>query len=127
MSATGEQLELFAFDARVRREPVDPDGPVLQGPADITLTLPHPKLAWALARIEVHPHKDGRWMWSASVCGSGYKVGPKWGRFAPDQQAATRCAADEILAHIDRRTPDSMGISWSEWRQILRFARGAGA
>lgn len=89
---------------------VDPDGPVVQGDPAETLILPHPRLAWDLARIELHPHEDV-WMWSASSPASGhYKVGPKWGRFAACEDDAAHYAAQEILRGCERLRASKLGI-----------------
>lgn len=43
---------------------------------------------------------DGRWMWSVSwqigTSGSGYRIGPKWGRFAPSRAEAIEEAQAEF-------------------------------
>ena len=100
---------------------VERDGPVIQGKADVTLRLPHPRLAWDLAQIELHPH-DGLWMWSVQVCGGGYKVGPKWGRFAQTQSAAQHHAACEMLAKIEGMRPEGKGITAAQLAQIRDWA-----
>lgn len=117
------QLDLFTPSAPVLA-PVDPDGPVIQGAPDVTLRLPHPRLAWDLAVIELHEHEDGRWMWAVSGAGGGYKVGPKWGRFAATQEEAMRFAAIELHDKIKDRDPDGMSITPAQKSQILDFAKG---
>lgn len=109
--------------------PVDPDGPVVQGEPDETLTLPHPRMAWPLARIELHRHDDGLWMWSvSSACTSSYKVGPKWGRFAQTRDDALFHAAQELLSAIGRLSDISgLFISAAQVREIDRWARGLSA
>lgn len=105
------------------RLPLDPYGEVVQGAPDETLTLPHPCMAWPLARIELHRHTDGRWMWSASAAGSSYKVGPKWGRFAGERDTALCAAAREILDLAERVTaPDGFCISAAQLRQVKEWA-----
>lgn len=81
--------------------PVDPNGPVTPlGNIQETLRLPHPKMVWDTASIELHPHENGEWMWATSVCtgseGYSYQVGPKWGKFARSRSDALWLAADEI-------------------------------
>lgn len=107
---------------------VDPDGPVLQGPAQETLILPHPRMAWDLAEIELHPHGD-LWMWAASspCCGSR-KVGAKWGRFAACRDDAAHYAACEILRGAERLRASTLGvesacISAAQLRQIETWAQ----
>lgn len=103
--------------------PVDPDGPVITGAVDVTLRLPHPRLAWDLARIELHEHEDGLWMWSVQICGSGYNVGPKWGKFAATQADATYFAVCELLRNTEKMTPQGRGISPAQLKQIMDWAR----
>lgn len=47
-------------------------------------------------------------LWSSSyylqTCGSTYRVGPKWGKFAPDRLSAIR----EALAEFDDRVPAAL-------------------
>lgn len=123
---TATQLDLFAtLHPSPVIQPVDPDGPVVTGPIDVTLRLPHPRLAWDLAEIELHEHEDGRWMWSASTAGGGYRVGPKWGRFAATQSEAMHHAAREVIDRCDRiRDPASVGITAAQLRQIRTWAEG---
>lgn len=120
-----EQLSLFGQDRpRPTLEAVDPNGSVLQGAADVTLRLPHPKMAWELAEIEVHQHEDGRWMWAVGQSGGGYKVGPKWGRFAPTQLDAIRYGAAELLDWCDRNANqiDGMMIDRRQFDAIRAWA-----
>ena len=120
------QLSLFDAlrDPAIRRA-VDPDGTVVQGAVDITLRLPHPRLAWDLARIELHEHTDGLWMWSVQSAGGGYRVGAKWGRFATTQDDARHHAAAELIDNIARiRDPARAGISAEQLRQIRTWAEG---
>jgi len=118
-----QQLDLFA-PAQPLLQPVDPDGDVVHGSPDLTLRLPHPRLAWDLATIQIHQHEDNTWMWAVSCAGGGYKVGPKWGRFAATQEEATRFAAAELLEKAQGRSSQGMSISEREHQSILDFARG---
>lgn len=104
--------------------PVDPDGHVVQGAPDETLTLPHPRMAWPLARIELNRDcASGLWMWSVSIAGGGYKVGAKWGRFASTRDDALFHASRELLAKAARvRDPSSVGITAAQMRQIEAWA-----
>ncbi len=124
-----QQLSMFDL---IRQPPmiraVDADGPVVKGDPAETLILPHQRMAWDLARIELHPH-DGAWMWSASspVCGS-YKVGVKWGRFAETREDAAHYAAKEILRGAERlrATGNDLtgrGITMAQLGQIEAWAR----
>ncbi|MCG7522239.1 hypothetical protein [Ruegeria sp. Ofav3-42] len=89
-------------------EPVDTYGPVIQGDVDEVLTLPNKKqpLGAPTARIELHKHTDGRWMWSTSAeleCrGFGYRVGPKWGKFAASRDDALHWARKELCEKLSR-------------------------
>lgn len=100
-------MQLSLFDALrspaiVRR--VAPDGDVIQGDVDESLVLPHPRLAWPLAQIDLHRHIDGTWMWGVKFCadhhGSGYRVGPKWGKFAESRDDALFYACRELRANL---------------------------
>jgi hypothetical protein len=122
-----QQLSLFgAARPRPTLERTDPNGPVIAGPADVTLRLPHPRLAWDLAAIELHQHEDGRWMWAVHSSSGGYKVGPKWGRFAATQDAARTYAAGELLDWCDRNhgRTEGMSITAAQLDQIRAFAEG---
>lgn len=93
-------------------KPVNLELGVLSGEADITFTLPHKRLAWDQAKIELHQHLDGQWMWSVSFNagnhGAGYKVGPKWGKFAESKSDALFYASNELRFRLgdknDRET-----------------------
>lgn len=100
------QLDLFApVRAPAVVLTVEPDGFVVSGDVDETLTLPHPRYAWDRARIELHRHDNGLWMWSASYNygngGSGYRVGPKWGKFAETREDALHYAVAEMKQHLE--------------------------
>ncbi|GGO94981.1 hypothetical protein [Stakelama pacifica] len=99
------QLDLFAAaTAPAIRRPVKPHGKVVQGEVDETLTLPHPRMAWHRARIELHRHHAGLWMWSTSWqavnSGRSYRVGEKWGKFAESRDAALFHAVQEMRGGI---------------------------
>lgn len=103
--ADPRQFDMFAAIAPTRAPPIirraDPDGPVIQGKIDEVLTLPHPRLRWARARIELHRHTDGLWMWAIGYhddggSGGGYRVGPKWGNFASTRDDALFYACEEM-------------------------------
>lgn len=118
-----EQLDLFsALRQPAIIRPVDPMGSVVQGDPDETLTLPHPRLAWHLARIELHRHSDGTWMWSASMCGGGYKVGPKWGRFAATRDDALHWAVEELLERQAVRWSDGLFVTPAQYASIRAWA-----
>ena len=107
--ADPRQFDLFAppvplrAPAVIRR--VDPDGPVIQGKIDEVLTLPHPRLRWARAQIELHRHTDGLWMWATGYhddggSGGGYRVGAKWGNFAQTRDDALFYACEEMRTRM---------------------------
>lgn len=81
---------------------------VVEGEPDETLRLEHPKMAWDRATIELHQHTDGLWMWSTSAQagtrGFGYRIGPKWGKFAPDRASALHWAIKELTDQLDGNT-----------------------
>jgi hypothetical protein len=114
--ADPRQFDMFAAIAPVRVPAiirrVDPDGPVIQGKIDEVLTLPHPRLRWDRARIELHQHTDGLWMWATGYhddggSGGGYRVGPKWGNFAASRDDALFYACEEIRS---RTSGDSKAL-----------------
>lgn len=115
-----QQLGLFdALYAPAVVLPIDPDGHVVQGEVDEHYFLPHLRLAWHRAEIELHRHENGLWMWSASYkCdqqGSGYRVGPKWGKFAETRDDALFYAVREL--HDRLHDMDS-----ADAKQILTWA-----
>lgn len=85
---------------------VEPHGDVVKGPVTRKHVLPHPRMAWDSATIELHKHKDGSWMWGTNYHldggeGSGYRVGPKWGKFAPTEEDALYWACDELRQRLE--------------------------
>jgi len=89
------------------------DGPVVQGEIDHVFEIPGRNRS-PTARIEVHRHDNGYWMWAvqrhfSNDSGGGYRVGPKWGRFAVTRFDALFYACrelDEIARHaMARRGP----------------------
>lgn len=104
------------------------DGHVLQGEAQIKFVLPHPRYASPAARIELHPSRDGLWMWSASyntgLGSSGYKVGEKWGQFALTAEDALHYAVEElqgrlIKAHHDNKAAEKLAAKILTWAESL--------
>ncbi|MCA0027355.1 MULTISPECIES: hypothetical protein [unclassified Mesorhizobium] len=125
MTSAVQQLSLF--DAMHRPPvimPVDPDGAVLQTDPDLVFVLPHKRMAWDQATIELHRHDNGLWMWSTSVhCdsgGSGYRVGAKWGKFAESKADALYYAVREIEGRLERFDTPTAAL-------ILSWARGLAA
>lgn len=118
-----DQLGLFSYAPQPRiSKIVDPDGPVHQGDPDICHILPHPRLVWHRAEIEVHQHDDGSWMWAVSYqmsqSGSCYAVGPKWGRFAASPSDALYYAIEELRKRLDRRVDNA---EQKDRREILAW------
>ncbi len=120
-----QQLSIFdALMPPAIRKPVDPYGPTVDGEAHETLCLPHPRNAWNKARIELHQHDDGLWMWATqfqlSSWGGGYHVGPKWGKFAETRDAALFHAVQELKATLagKENTTDK------ERRELIAWAEG---
>lgn len=105
--------------------PVDPLGTVILTEIDERIVLPHPRRRWERACIEVHQHTDGLWMWAVqfhldSGCGSGYRVGPKWGRFAATRGDAIFHAAEEMREHLKRcHAPCKSKAVILEWLEAL--------
>lgn len=120
--------QLGLFDSLRRppvRLPVEAHGSVLDPSVnpDFTFRLPHPRMAWDRAEIEVHRHEDGLWMWSASFMaeseGSSYRVGPKWGKFAASREDALSFAVDELQARLGRKG-GSDAVLILKWLQALK-------
>lgn len=121
-------IEQLSFLGLMRSPPVcvevEPDGPVISL-ADIkeTLILPHPKMAWHRARIQLHPHGN-KWMWSTAYgldgdddySGACYQVGAKWGKFAQTREDALHWACEELRERLKKRkSPTANKIrSWLE-------------
>lgn len=99
--------------------PVDADGPVVQCNPDEVLRFAHPRLASDRARIELHRHDNGLWMWSTgwncNDSGSSYRVGPKWGKFADNRDDALFYAVGELKRALDAKNT-------AESREILAWA-----
>lgn len=98
------QLNLFDVLRRPAIvERVDPDGHVVKSP-DEEMVLPHPRLAWPRAVIQLHKHDTGLWMWGTGFHshnhGMGYRVGAKWGKFAESRSDALFYACQEIRSGI---------------------------
>lgn len=122
-------MQLSLFDtppAPALLRAVDPFGTVVRGKADETLTLPHPRLAWHLAEVELHRHEDGLWMWSVNTASGGYKVGPKWGKFAQTRDDALHYAKAELIEKTARmlERPDVFSVSPAQMRQVIAWAEG---
>ncbi|WP_022727266.1 hypothetical protein [Fodinicurvata sediminis] len=120
--------QLSIFDVIVPpaiRRPVEPYGNVVQEESHETLRLPHPRIAWGKARIELHQHSDGLWMWATnfnlSGWGGGYRVGPKWGKFADTRDAALHHAVQEIKGRVAKRARETTD---KERREVTVWAEG---
>ena len=101
--------------------PCDPNGPVIVSTADIAEVLEYTGKNISYFRIELHPHTDGLWMWGINYQvewrGSGYRVGPKWGKFAEDRDGALYHAREEMRERLHRLDPKSSasvrnGLAW---------------
>lgn len=105
------------------RVPVEPDGHVLQGRPEDVLRLD--LTGWMYAQIELHPGSRG-WMWGVQFHGpeggGGYRVGEKWGKFAPSRREALAEAVAEMLAECARHD-DRHGRT----AQVAKIRRWAGA
>ena len=120
--------QLSIFDV-MRAPPVSPDfeleDSVVKGQVDVSLQLPHKRMAWDQARIELHQHTSGLWMWGTGCNrggdGWGYRVGSKWGNFAETKDDALYYAIDEIRKRLHRsveKYPADAGImAWLETLQ----------
>lgn len=67
-------------------------GPVCTDDEIETFRCQHPTMRVDMARIELTQHTDGQWMWGVHLHvtngGFGWRVGPKWGHFAPTKSRA---------------------------------------
>ncbi|QND42327.1 hypothetical protein HB770_10960 [Rhizobium leguminosarum bv. viciae] len=120
------QLGLFdTLRSKPIRLPVAPHGSVLLAASDpdFTFRLPHPRMVWDRAEIEVHRHEDGMWMWSASFMadseGSSYRVGPKWGKFAETREDALFFAVEELEARIGKKAGSDAALIL-KWLNALK-------
>ena len=100
------QLSMFSlFRPEPVRRAVDPQGMVISGRVHTVLRLANPKEPdWDIARVEIHPY-DGRWMWATAFSidgqgGNGYRVGPKWGKFAASMEDAIYWAVQELQSAV---------------------------
>ena len=120
-------VQLDMFDLMVRAAeiwPVKPNGSVVKGTPDHILRLRHPKFASDIATIEVHRcRKSGKWMWSTAFhihhSGSGYKVGPKWGKFASSASDALHWAKAELCQGIHNRASAEENLKIKAWAEQI--------
>ena len=123
----GEQLDMLGLmRPEPIRGPVLAYGEVVQEEPHETFILPHPRLAWDMAVIELHQHESGMWMSGVQHASGGYKVGPKWGRFAYTRYDALYFAADELIewAHRSMSRLDTQFLSAAQLRQVIAWAKG---
>jgi len=113
-------IDLMRRPPVIRR--VETDGEVLQSEPDETIRLPHAKMAWDSARIELHRFGE-LWAWSTSVNtntgGWSYRVAEKWGQYAWTRDEALYWAAQEIIKRLKRRS--DLGGDAAE---IIKWAEG---
>ena len=115
------QLSMFPlFRPEVSRGEVDPQGMVVSSRVHTVLRLAHPKEDGKdTARIEIHPH-EGRWMWSTAFCidgqgSSGYRVGPRWGKFAASMEDAILWAVQELQANVSQYSQSRQRDDIQRW------------
>lgn len=113
----------MGFDAvrpvEIIRKPVDPYGSVIKDDPQVEVfefggRRLKPSGKAAQITIEIAPHTDGLWMWSASglirTAYSGYRIGPKWGKFAKSRRDAITAACNEL---VERDPPPEVN-NWLE-------------
>lgn len=104
--------------------PVDPDGPTVK--ADEVLEWGKPWSGFRYARIELHQHDDGLWMWARSFelaeRAATYRVGPKWGRFAKSRADALHYAIEDLLRDVEKAATTQAQKALA--RQIVTWTRG---
>lgn len=121
-------LDVLLPPPAIIRHPVDPNGPVIKDRAaiDEVIEIVTPRPCCSYACIELHQHSDGLWMWGQNVQlgssgGGGYRVGPKWGKFAHDRDAALYWAKEEVRQSIlGRASPKEH----SGARKLLSWVNG---
>ena len=102
--------------------PVDPHGATIpRSEIDEILRLPMKRYVGDQARIQLHRDRGlDLWMWATwhevEHGGGGYRVGPKWGKFAETRESALHWAINELLDRIaDYDTPQARRIrTWLE-------------
>jgi len=124
------QLSMFdLFREPPIRLAVDPDGHVIQDRIHTVLSLGHPRYAYERARIELHPHA-ALWMWATAYhldgdCGQGHRVGPKWGKFAPDLETALYWATQELQTALAPRRKSRSKDAILKWLSTVEPAASA--
>ena len=109
------QLDLFS--AHQAAERINPHGAVCtRDQIDDEINLGDRHLG---IRIQLARHHDGRYMWGTSfhtpTGGSGYWIGPKWGKFATTIMDALRCAKQEITENAS---------SFEHGKKVVRLLEG---
>lgn len=96
------------------QRPINPHGSVVQH--NINEVLEH---EYGVAKIELHQHEDGLWMWSTSFQfkehGRGYRVGPKWGQFTKTRNDALYWATRELQDQIAKHPEDERAHKTANW------------
>jgi hypothetical protein len=115
------QLSMFPLlRPEADRAEVDLQGMVVSSRVHTVLRLAHPmEEGKDTARIEIHPH-EGRWMWSTAFCidghgGSGYRVGPRWGKFAASMEDAILWAVHELQANVSQYSQSRQRDDIQRW------------
>ena len=111
------------------RKPCDPNGEVIHDDSQIeTLTFGAARLiggksAVPTVAIELAQHTDGLWMWATHTHfangGGGYRVGPKWGKFADTRDEALWAACYEIKERLAGKRDDPKVIAMIDWLDEL--------
>lgn len=122
-----QQLSMFDLDLFWPQPiigPVDPHGEVIQSHIHTVLELHLPKHRSASARIEIHPHEDGTWMWATGLqrpdgTGRSYRVGPKWGKFALRMEDAIYWGVRELRDAIANEGQSTWGTALSKWLSTI--------
>lgn len=118
------QLSMFSlFRPEPMRRAVDPQGMVISGRVHTVLRLAHPKEPNCdIARVEIHPY-EGRWMWATAFSingqgGNGYRVGPKWGKFAASFEDSIYWAVQELRESIAKYSRSNEVVEIERWIQL---------
>ena len=132
-----EQISLFAPLAPIiNLEPVDSEGSVLTSDEAVEVlgfghivflnerrqpsSRDQPEM-----KIELAKHTDGRWMWARScttnMAYSGYRVGPKWGKFAATRGDAIWAACQELRAFVQKHPAWKQQKAALKWLERMEF------
>ena len=111
------------FGPAIERPKTHDDGVVLDPDEEFTLPMPRRKYLDA-ARIQLHRHTNGLWMWSVSFSftrnGFWSQVGARDGKFAQTREAALHYAVQELLGYCAEFPNDKIARATAAWARRLK-------